>query len=627
MPAKSKSRGGQRKSDKKRAAATIELPAPVAGNKIPRRRAVWVCLGLFAATLLLYVPTARNSFVNYDDNRYITDNLHVQAGLDWTTFQWAWTTFEQANWHPVTWLSHALDCQLFGLHAAGHHLMNALLHGVNVALLFLLLVAATGKLGRSFLVAALFAVHPLNVESVAWAAERKNVLCMLFFFLALGAYGWYVRRPSVQRYVLIAVLFALGLASKPMVITLPFVLLLLDFWPLQRVQGWEGPSPSFPAGPKSVQQLVLEKLPLFVMSAASAVVTLVAQRAGGAMVPLMMLPLHVRLENAIHSYAAYLWVALSPVRLAPFYPGNEPSVWRLAGSAVFLAAVTVVAWRARITRPYLLMGWLWYLGTLVPMIGIIQVGGQGMADRYAYLPLIGISLAIVWGIADVREATKLRPIWAAIPAACVLALFAFLTWRQIPYWKSSLDLWSHTLAVTEDNFVAEDNMGVTLSSLNRPAEALNYFLNAERIKPMDPTAHVGVGAEYLRIGRWQDAATEYLTALPMTTDPELLVTEYRALGTAYRQLGEKSKAQQYYQQALQINPRDTGAFLGLGMLRMDEVILRQQEILRGHPTAEGFLQLGQLLQQAMRDSEAKAAFEQSISLATPLEKPAKRWMH
>jgi hypothetical protein len=383
---------------------------------------------------------------------------------------------------------------------------------------------------------------------------------------------------------------------------------------LQRVAGWEGPSLFSPAEPKSIAQLLLEKLPLFVMSAASAVITVVAQRAGGAMVPLMMLPLHVRLENAVHSYAAYVCMAVWPVKLAPFYPGNAPSTWQLGVSAVFLVVVTVGAWRARITRRYLLMGWLWYLGTLVPMIGIIQVGGQGMADRYAYLPLIGIFVAIVWAVADMAEAIKLKPLWTAIPAGCLLALFALLTLRQIAFWKTSLDLWSHTLAVTEDNFVAEDNMGVTLSSVNRPAEALKYFLNAERIKPMDPTAHVGVGAEYLRIGRWQDAVTEYLTAVPMTTDPELLVTEYRALGTAYRQLGEKTKSREYYQQALQINPRDTGSFLGLGMLRMDEVILKQQEILRGHPTAGGFLQLGQLLQQAMRDSEAKAAYEQAVKL-------------
>jgi len=359
---------------------------------------------------------------------------------------------------------------------------------------------------------------------------------------------------------------------------------------------------------------LLEKLPLFAMSAASAVVTLVAQRTGGAMVPLMMLPLHVRLENAIHSYAAYLWMALWPVKLAPFYPGNEPSAWQLGLSVVFLAAVSALAWRAPIRRRYLLVGWLWYLGTLVPMIGIIQVGGQGIADRYAYLPLIGIFLATAWGLADIAEAARLRLMWMAIPTGCVLALFALLTLRQIPYWKSSLDLWSHTLAVTEDNFVAEDNMGVTLSSLNRPAEALKYFLNAEKIKPMDPTAHVGVGAEYLRIGRWQDAVTEYQAAVPMTTDSELLVTEYRALGTAFRQLGEKAKAREYYQQALQINSHDTGAFLGLGMLRMDEVILKQEEILRDHPTAEGFLQLGQLMQQAMRDSEAKTAYERSMAL-------------
>lgn len=571
-------------------------------------------MGLLAATLLLYLPTVRNGFVNYDDNRYITENGYVQAGLTGTTFQWAWTTFEQANWHPVTWLSHALDCQLFGLHAAGHHLMNAGLHAVNAVLLFLLLFMATKRAGRSCVVAALFAVHPLNVESVAWASERKNVLCMLFFLLALGAYGWYVRRPSVRRYVLIAVLFALGLASKPMVITLPFVLLVLDFWPLQRMEELATTPAISPNSPCGLGQLIVEKLPLFAMSLASAVITMVAQRAGGAMVPLMMLPLRVRVENAIRSYAAYVWMGIWPLKLAPFYPGNEPATWQLGISIAFVVAASVVAWRTRHTRPYLMAGWMWYLGTLVPMIGIIQVGGQGMADRYAYLPLIGIFVAAVWGLADLADEAALKPMWAGIAAAVVIVIFACLTVRQISYWKSSLDLWSRTLAVTSNNFVAEDDMGVTLASLDRAAEALPFFLNAEKIKPMDPTAHVGVGAEYLRVGRWQEAVAEYLVAVPLTADPQLLVTEYRALGTAYRQLGDPAKSREYYQQALHLDPHNGGAFFGMGMLARDSIIQKEQATLQSHPTAQGFLQLGQLLQEAARNSEAKAAYAQSIKL-------------
>jgi tetratricopeptide (TPR) repeat protein len=571
-------------------------------------------VGLLAATLLLYLPTVRNGFVNYDDNRYITENGYVQAGLTGTTFQWAWTTFEQANWHPVTWLSHALDCQLFGLHAAGHHLMNAGLHAVNAVLLFLLLFMATKRAGRSCVVAALFAVHPLNVESVAWASERKNVLCILFFLLALGAYGWYVRRPSVRRYVLIAVLFALGLASKPMVITLPFVLLVLDFWPLQRMEELATTPAISPNSLCGLGQLIVEKLPLFAMSLASAVITMVAQRAGGAMVPLMMLPLRVRVENAIRSYAAYVWMGIWPLKLAPFYPGNEPATWQLGISIAFVVAASVVAWRTRHTRPYLMAGWMWYLGTLVPMIGIIQVGGQGMADRYAYLPLIGIFVAAVWGFADLADEAALKPMWAGIAAAVVIVIFACLTVRQISYWKSSLDLWSRTLAVTSNNFVAEDDMGVTLASLDRAAEALPFFLNAEKIKPMDPTAHVGVGAEYLRVGRWQEAVAEYLVAVPLTADPQLLVTEYRALGTAYRQLGDSGKSREYYQQALHLDPHNGGAFFGMGMLARDSIIQKEQATLQSHPTAQGFLQLGQLLQEAARNSEAKAAYAQSIKL-------------
>jgi protein O-mannosyl-transferase len=576
-----------------------------------RRQEFWMCAALFLLTFLLYVPTAWNGFVNYDDNKYITENLDVKAGVTWSTFQWAWTTFEQANWHPVTWLSHALDCQLFGLNAAGHHLVSAGLHACNAVLLFLLLAKATGRLWRALLVAGLFAVHPLNVESVAWAAERKSLLCMMFFFLALAAYGWYLRRPSIARYIVIAFCFALGLASKPMIITLPFILLLLDYWPLRRMAG----TGSLPfAEVKSFKELIVEKLPLFALSAASAVITLIAQRRGGAMVPLLMLPLHVRVENAIHSYAAYLWMALWPMKLAPFYPGNEPPAWQLGISIVFVVAVSVLVWRERNTRPYLLMGWLWYVGTLMPVIGIIQVGGQGMADRYAYLPLIGIFIAAVWGVADLATTNRMAPVWQAAIAVSVLAFFACLTLRQITYWKSSLDLWSHTLAVTGENFVAEDNMGVTLAALDRPAESLKYFLEAERIKPMDPTARVGVGAEDMRLERWQEAISEYQTAVPMTTDAELLGTEYRALGTAYRMIGERDKSREYYQQALQINPHDSGAFLGMGMLRMDEVIQKLQQTLRDKPTAEGYVQMAQLMQQAMRKPEAKAAYEQAIAL-------------
>jgi protein O-mannosyl-transferase len=576
-----------------------------------RRQEFWMGVALFLVTFLLYVPTAWNGFVNYDDNKYITENLEVKAGVTGSTFQWAWTTFEQANWHPVTWLSHALDCQLFGLNGAGHHLVSAALHALNAVLMFLLLAKATGRLWRALLVAGLFAVHPLNVESVAWAAERKSLLCMMFLFLALAAYGWYLQRPSIGRYAVIAVFFALGLASKPMIITLPFILLLLDYWPLGRMAG----TGSLPfAEVKSFKELIVEKLPLFALSAASAVITLIAQRRGGAMVPLLILPLHVRVENAIHSYAAYLWMALWPMKLAPFYPGNEPRAWQLGISIVVVLAISTWVWRERTVRPYLLMGWLWYVGTLVPVIGIIQVGGQGMADRYAYLPLIGIFIAAVWGVADLATANKMAPIWQAAMAGLVIAFFACLTLRQITYWKSSLDLWSHTLAVTGENFVAEDNMGVTLAALDRPAESLKYFLEAERIKPMDPTARVGVGAEDMRLERWQDAISEYQTAVPMTTDPELLGTEYRALGTAYRMIGERDKSREYYQQALQINPHDSGAFLGMGMLRMDEVIQKLQQALRDKPTAEGYLQMAQLMQQAMRKPEAKAAYEQAIAL-------------
>src|SRR5208282_5243669 len=329
---------------------------------VPKRRTVVPLVGLllFFGTLALYYPALQNGFVNYDDPAYVTSNWHVQQGLTSRSLAWAFTSTSEANWHPLTWISHMLDVQLFGLGPAGHHAQSVLWHAVNVALLFLLLAKATGFVGRSAVVSALFAVHPLNVESVAWVAERKTVLCTFLFLLALGAYGWYVKRPRTSRYLLVALLFALALMAKPMVITLPFALLLLDFWPLQR----------FPETPPA--KLFLEKIPLLALSAASAAMTLYAQRAGGAVGSAELLPLTMRVKNAIYSYLIYMEKAVWPSRLAVFYshPEGSLALWKLLTAAAVLAAITAASWHFR-ERRYLLVGWLWFLGTLAPMIGIV----------------------------------------------------------------------------------------------------------------------------------------------------------------------------------------------------------------------------------------------------------------
>ena len=388
----------------------------------PEKRNPVVCLLLAVVTLALYNPVNRHPFVNYDDDRYVTENAHVRQGLTAETFTWALTSTEQANWHPLTWMSHALDVSLFRLNPAGHHFTSILLHVVNVMLLFLLLMWGTERLAPSLFVAALFAMHPINVESVAWVAERKNVLCTTFFFLALWAYGWYARKPDWKRYLVVAALFAAGLASKPMVITLPFVLLLLDYWPLRRVRSESAETNQVPAFQWS--RLALEKLPLLALSAASAVITMHAQQSGGAVRTTAEVSFGVRIANAIYAYAMYLWKMVWPARLAPLYPhpGDSLSAWQVLVAGVVLIAITAIAWRLR-ARRYLLVGWLWFLGTLVPVIGLVQVGEAAMADRYAYIPLIGIFVMIAFGVADWSTQRKFG-FWAGVPGVAVLVALA-----------------------------------------------------------------------------------------------------------------------------------------------------------------------------------------------------------
>jgi len=599
----------------------------------PRKRNLVICILLAAATFALYSPAIGHPFIfNYDDDCYVINNAHLQAGLVWKTVSWALTSTECYNWHPLTWLSHALDGELYGLNPPGHHATNVLLHVLNVVLLFLLLARATGAVGRSALVAAVFASHPFNVESVAWVAERKNVLSTLFFLLTLGAYGWYARKPTVKRYGAVATLFVLGLASKPMVITLPCVLLLLDFWPLRRIQGWNQLLPqrlgggkdekgglpihlrpetaAFPVPQFRFSRLVLEKLPLLALSAASGVVTVFAQRSYGAMH--FKLPLGVRLENAIYAYAMYVWKAFGPVRLAVFYPhpGATLAVWQLALAALFLLSVSALVWQQRGPRPYLVTGWLWFLGTLIPVIGLVQVGEQAMADRYAYIPLIGIFLMAVWGTADLADSRQLSFRSRAKTAAVVLGILALFTSDQIRYWRSSDDLWAHTVDVTKDNFVAEENLGAALMASDRSAEAVPHLQKAVRIRPLDPAAHLSLAGVLALNGHTRDAIAEYETAIPRVSDPNMLVVAYETLGRLYGQVGNYSKARASYQQALRINPQRLTAKDGLAKVELSDALRSVAE----SPSGETYLRLGQLSQQAGHVPQARAAYEQALHL-------------
>jgi len=435
---------------------------------------------LAAVTVALYSPAGGYSFIAVDDRDYVTANPHIHAGISWSTIKWASTSIEASNWHPLTWLSHALDYQLFALNPAGHHWDSVLIHALNAVLLFLLLTWATKRVGPGLLVAALFALHPINVESVAWVAERKNVLSTLFFFLAIGAYGWYVRRPDWRRYLLVAALFAAGLMAKPMVITLPFVLLLLDYWPLDRARLGGTPLDRIGSGRSTsdgspwlaFSKLLLEKVPLLFLSAASAWITLRAQKS--AMRTVEEFALAIRIENAIVGYSLYLWKLIWPVRLAAYYPhpASTPPAWQVILSAIILSGVTALVVVFRRKR-YLPVGWLWFLGTLVPVIGLVQVGDAAIADRYAYVPLIGIFVMIACSLDDWAEAKKVRTVWRVVSALFVLTALSFATSRQLGYWENEYTLWSHTLAVTEQNPYAHEVVAAALTDPDLSMTASN----------------------------------------------------------------------------------------------------------------------------------------------------------
>ena len=580
------------------------------------------CLFLAVTTALVYSRAIQNPFVYYDDQDYVTENNHVQAGLTWETFAWAWSSTEKDNWHPLTWLSHEVDCQLYGLNPRGHHITSIIFHVLNVVLLFLVLIRLTGATGRSLLVAALFAFHPLNVESVAWIAERKNVLSTFFFFLGLHAYAWYAAKPHVQRYLAVAACLALGLASKPMVITFPFVLLLLDFWPLHRISVAGQPSSvskrtkktaklpeSFatksPFVQKTFPRLLLEKFPLIVLSLASAIITIVAQRSGGAVRTLVRFPLWMRLENAVYAYAMYLVKAFCPVHLGVYYPypGVNLPVWQLVFSALLLVSLSCLAWKYRLSRRYFLVGWLWYLGTMIPVIGIVQVGDQAMADRYAYLPLIGIFLVIVWTASDLADQWHIDLRFRSAVAIAVVGALALPTWRQIGYWHSDYDLWSHTLAVTQNNDIADESLGKALLMMGRANEALPRLRAASLRNPEDATRHANYGSNLVQVGRTEEAIVEYSAAIQSTSDTTIQIRCYDSLATLYADLGDFAKVRQSYQQALAIDPRQ-----GLGLIQQ---LAGDAE--RDSNPAE-YLQLGILLEESGQPAAARTAYENATRL-------------
>ena len=485
-------------------------------SRISRMRSeILVSLFLIAITVAVFGQVLGHAFVRYDDDVCITLNQAVQSGLNRGTITWAFLTRYNANWHPLTWLSLMADYEVWGLNPRGFHLTNLLLHTANVLLLFLILRRMTGSVWRSGFVAVLFAVHPLHVESVAWAAERKDVLSTFLWLLVMGAYALYAERPSAGRQLLVGFLFLLGLVAKPMLVTLPFVLLLMDYWPLRRMRL---PREKPENRKSSLTDLVLEKTPLFAFSLMSCVITYNAQQQGGAFSGPDVFPLPVRIWNALVSSIAYIWKMLLPIKLAVFYPHPENTipVWQIVGSALLLACITLVVLRASRPRPYLLVGWLWYLVTLAPVIGLVQVGVQGMADRYTYVPLIGLFIMIAWGIPDLLrqgdKETGRRGDWVTrglgVSGVLVIVGLASIAWAQVGCWKDSVTLFDHAVHVTKNNALAYANLGLSLSDEQRIEEATDAYRESLRINPVSGKVHHNLAVALFHKGDYAEAWRE-----------------------------------------------------------------------------------------------------------------------
>lgn len=594
------------------ATARIVLPRLFSS---PEKKNFVLGLLLLLTTVALYNRAGRDPFVNYDDERYVVDNYHVRAGLRLETVKWAFTSFEESNWHPLSWLSHAMDCQLFGLDPEGPHYTSILLHALNVGLLFWLLWRATGDTGRSWTAAALFAVHPINVESVAWIAERKNILSLLFFLLAFLSYQWYARKPGVGRYLLVTAFYACGLMAKPMIITFPFLVLLWDYWPLKR---WQDAT----TGKYRIRSLALEKVPLLLLSIVSSAVTIAAQRAGHALGTLTKYPVHVRWENVSVAYLGYLLKAVCPFHLAPMYPFDPSSLTpgRVFLSATAVAGITTFVLIERQRRPYLLVGWFWFLGSLVPMIGIVQVGRQAMADRYAYLPFIGLFVMVCWAIADGAVRLHLPRRWITAVAAICLLVLAVVTHRQIGYWGDNVILWSHALQVTEDNAMAEDNLGGALLAQDKIDDALPHFRMAAKLDPTDPLSRLNLAADEQAHGHLAQSIEHYTEILQIADDLRIRAMVLGNLGYALRELGDSAQARESFRASLKLRPRNARVWLGLGLVceKTGDYAgaLNAYSNLTAIQPDIGYYMLAQVLQITGRSDESKAAMAQARRISS-----------
>jgi protein O-mannosyl-transferase len=559
-------RQAQRQAQQKAAAGSERFEFP--------RETAWTSAGLVLLVAAAYAAVARFGFTRFDDPTYVTENPYIAGGLSANAVKWALTSGYAANWHPLTWISHMLDVQLFGLDAGPHHVVNVALHAASTVLLFTVLLRMSGALWPSAFVAGLFGLHPIHVESVAWVAERKDVLSAFFWMLTLWAYAEYARRPRRGAYLAVVVLFALGLMAKPMVVTLPFALLLLDVWPLERVKG------------STWRSLVLEKAPLFAMSAASGLITVAVQGRGGTVASGVVLPLGGRIANALTAYVAYLAKTFWPAHLAAYYPyPSSIQVARVAGSLILLGALTALAVRLARRHPYVPVGWFWYLGTLVPAIGLIQVGTQAMADRYTYIPLIGIFIVLAWGVPElVARWPRSRVALLGAAAVALLACTA-ATRAQVRHWSDSKALWTHALRVTKENYAAHTYMGNALSLEGDLEGAIDQYEEALRIRPDYPEAHNNLGPALARTGRLDEAVASFTEAVRLRPN---FADAHSNLGLALASQGKLDEAIAQYQEALRLSPEHASARGNLGFAlqaqgRIPEAVREFELVLRLNP--------------------------------------------
>jgi Flp pilus assembly protein TadD len=581
-----------------------------------RGKLLLISLLLIFGTLVVFWQVRTFDFVYFDDDLYITDNPHLQDGFNQENVIWAFTNNHVGLWLPLTWLSFMLDYELYGLNPGGYHFTNVLFHLLNTLLLFFILRRITGSLYRSALVAALFALHPLHVESVAWVTERKDVLSTLFWMLTLWFYVQYAAQPRLYHYLLALFTFALGLMAKPMLVTLPFVLLLMDYWPLGRFQSGQcenhinseiHESTHSNKLPPGAFRLLLEKLPFLVLAAAASWITFLAQQSWGAAASVEVLPARMRVANAMVAYIRYMGKMIWPQKLAVFYPhpGNTLPIWQVVGAGFLLSLMSLLAFRARHRYPYLLVGWLWYLGTLVPVIGLVQVGKQSMADRFTYIPLIGLFIIIAWTVPCLLAKWRYQKIALFTSATLVLVALMIVTRFQVGHWRNSITLFEHTLAVTTDNPVIHNNLGKALIRRGEIDKARFHYAKALQLQPNSAKAHTNLGNILEQQGKLEEAMHHYYSAVRL--DPKLAEAHFN-LGNALIRQGKNQEAASHFAMAVQLNGHFAEAHNSLGVSlarqgRFDEAIAHFSKALQIKPDyPQAQRNLGLALQQADREN-------------------------